>query len=250
MYILLIVAAGISSRFGGYPKAFCDIGNGNNNICNTIEKASSFFDKIYLGVNKKIHESYYRNIKNCEVITIETGQGDAHSLLKCLNIVKDREGLLIDKIAVCWGDAVFVNEVPFKCISETQANDEVVVACSCDSHPYAWFDVKDSYILKSHFSDQDGDVESGIHDQSLFVFNFEFALSYLDEYRLKLNIPNENKKIDVNEMKLLNSFNYLYETKKKPAKCLMIPKGFVKSFNTREELDIIKETLRSNNCKF
>ena len=55
MNVLLIVASGKSSRFGGFPKAFCDLG-GKTSLAHTIEKSGEIFDKIYVGVNNQTYE--------------------------------------------------------------------------------------------------------------------------------------------------------------------------------------------------
>ena len=111
MNILLIVASGKSSRFGGFPKAFCRMGS-ITNAENTVEKSKSIIDKVYIGVNDKIYEQFHKTIKGCEMFSIKTGQGDAHSLLKCINHIKEKE-TDIDNFFVCWGDAVFASSKPF-----------------------------------------------------------------------------------------------------------------------------------------
>lgn len=248
MEILLIVAAGKSSRFGGFPKAFCDIG-GRMNVENTIYMAHKYYDRIYLGVNQKIYNEYKNKIKNCEMFSIVTGQGDAHSLLKCLKKIEisDKENT---NVTICWGDAVFLNEVPFKRLIES-SGEKVQVACSADENPYAWFDTIGDKISKAHFMKADGAVACGMHDQSIFRMNMGFAIDYLDQYRVSLGIPenNDETKTDVNEMKLLYSFEYLYNEMNSPACVVEIDKGNVLAFNTQEELVSIRRILekRKNN---
>ena len=87
MKILLIIASGKSSRFGGFPKAFCQIGD-KTNVENTIQMAQKIFDKIYLGVNRNTYTQFVGKIGNCEMFSIVTGQGDAHSILKCMDYLK------------------------------------------------------------------------------------------------------------------------------------------------------------------
>lgn len=241
MNILLIVASGKSSRFGGFPKAFCQLG-AITNAENTVEKSKSIIDKVYIGVNEKIYEQFHEKIKGCEMFSIKTGQGDAHSLLKCIKHVKEMEAS-IDKLFVCWGDAVFASSEPFEELA--CAEGDVVVACAIDENPYAWFDINtDGEILKSHFAKEEGVIGEGLHDQSLFLFNIDYAAKYLNEYRISLGIPENNneEKSDINEMKLLFSFEYLLK-KGCPAKVCEITGRQVLSFNTQEELDAIKEKL-------
>ncbi len=242
MDVLLIVASGKSSRFGGFPKAFCQIG-GKTNTENTIEKAKEYYDKVYVGVNKTTYTQFAGKISGCKMFSITTGQGDAHSVLKCLAYIKEHEECL-DRITVCWGDAVFANSLPFKQFLDGVGNTKAAVACAMDTNPYAWFEVNDQNgILKAHFATQEGGIDKGLHDQSLFLFEFAFAWKYLNEYREFLEIPYDNDEsiADINEMKLLYSFEYLYKAGYEHAKCVEIVPGNVLSFNTKEELEEIKK---------
>lgn len=247
MSILLIVASGKSSRFGGFPKAFCDIGN-KMNVDNTILHAREVFEKVYIGVNNAVYLEYKSRVRGCEMFSIKTGQGDAHSLLKCLAYIKEHEKT-IEQIVVCWGDAIFVDSTPFQQLVERARNVKIAVACSYDVKPYAWFDIDSKNgIVKSHFAREDGFVEKGLHDQSLFLFDFNFVWKYLNEYRERLGIPydNDENTADVNEMKLLHFFEYLFKADYELAKCVEITSGKVLSFNTQEELEEIKEKIKSN----
>ena len=49
--ILIVLAAGKSSRFGGYPKAFCRL-NGQTNVAHTVSLAHQYFSKVYVVVNE------------------------------------------------------------------------------------------------------------------------------------------------------------------------------------------------------
>lgn len=241
MNILLIVASGKSSRFGGFPKAFCNIGD-KTNADNTIEKAKQLYDKVYIGVNRNTFVEYSEKITGCEMFSIITGQGDAHSILKCLTYVREKEPYL-KRITVCWGDAVFVDELPFKQLIEGVGDFKVAVACAIDERPYAWFEINgNDGILSSHFAKDEGFIDEGLHDQSLFLFDVNFALKYLNEYRESLGIPydNDESKADKNEMKLLYSFEYLYKVGYEHAKCIKITGGKILSFNTQDELEAIK----------
>lgn len=242
MNILLIVASGKSSRFGGDPKAFCKIGK-MMNAENTIIQAKELFDEIYIGVNQSTYNVFNNKIENCHMFSIKTGQGDAHSLLKCLMYIKEHEKQ-VEKVVVCWGDALFVGREPFE-VLVSNGKAPVNVACALDPEPYAWFDVNSlNEITKSHFAKNEGVISCGIHDQSLFSFELEFAIKYLNEYREVLGIENDNDEStsDVNEMKLLNSFEFLQENGYAGAKVVMIPPKLVRSFNTQDELrEIIKE---------
>lgn len=239
--ILLIVASGKSSRFGGFPKAFCEIGR-KTNADNTIKQAKKVFDKVYIGVNKITYTKFVGKIENCEMFSISTGQGDAHSLLKCLDFITKKEPEL-KKVCVCWGDAFFVDSRPFEQLIDGADKSKIAVACAVDKKPYAWFDTnEEGEILKSHFAKDEGFIDEGLHDQSLFLLDCAFAVKYLNEYRRLLNIPYNNNEVvtDKNEMKLLLSFEYLHKSGYEHARCVLIAPGKVFSFNTQEELDAIK----------
>lgn len=244
MNILLIVAAGKSSRFGGFPKAFSQIGNATN-VENTIKCAKESYDRVYIGVNQRTYDEYHNKISDCEMFSIVTGQGDAHSLLKCLKYINKKEKD-VNNISVCWGDAIFVDESPFKQLLEGAMDYKVAIACCNDENPYAWFEVNENNeVLKSHFAKEEGFVERGIHDQSLFNFKLNFAIQYLDDYRKLLGIAdnNDESKSDQNEMKLLHSFEYLYKSSQYKAKCIEITSNKVLSFNTKDELKEITKLL-------
>ena len=241
MNVLLIVASGKSSRFGGFPKAFCQIGN-ITNAENTIEKSKGLVDKAYIGVNQTVYAQFHDKVRGCEMFSIKTGQGDAHSMLKCMNYIRSKEAH-VDKLLVCWGDAVFISSKPFEEL--VRINEKVSVACSQDEKPYAWFDVDNNQnIIKSHFAKEEGFIPLGMHDQSLFLFDIDFAIDYLNSYRESLGIPEDNDETmsDINEMKLLYSFEYLRKMEK-AAVCVEITKDQVLSFNTQEELEKIKSIL-------
>ncbi len=241
MNILLIVASGKSSRFGGFPKAFCQLG-AITNIENTIEKSKIVVDRVYIGVNEKVYDAFHDKIENCKMFSIKTGQGDAHSLLKCLKYIKQNE-TVVEKLLVCWGDAVFVSSKPFEEL--IASNEKVAVACSLDKNPYAWFDVnEDDVILKAHFAKEEGFILEGLHDQSLFLLDLEYAIKYLDKYRMSLGIleDNDEENANINEMKLLFSFEYLLQIGA-CAKICRITNNQVLSFNTQEELEGIKKKI-------
>lgn len=239
--VLLIVASGRSSRFGGFPKAFCHIWD-RTVAENTIMQSKKFYDRIYIGVNQNTYARFSGKIDGCEMFSIITGQGDAHSILKCFAYINEREPGL-KKITICWGDAVFTDDTPFGQLIAGAGDARIAVACSMDDRPYAWFETNaDNGILKTHFAMKEGFIEKGLHDQSLFLMDFQFAVKYLNEYRESLGIPYENDEAaaDKNEMKLLYSFDFLHESGYECAKCIEITPGKVLSFNTEDELEIIR----------
>lgn len=247
-HYLLIVAAGKSSRFEGFPKAFVKIGT-YTNVENTIQNASRLFNKIFLGVNKETYAVYKNGILGCEMFCIETGNGDAHSLLKCMKYVKERTPNLTC-LAVCWGDAFFVNEQPFDEIVDVmdsmQEDIPVIAACSIDLRPYAWFETEGKVIKKSHFASCDIESEKRLHDQSLFLLNIDLGIHYLECYKDMLQIPDSYIPDLDKEMKLLYSFDFLYKSEVfHSAEYTVITAGNVYSFNTRSELQSIIKNMDS-----
>lgn len=243
--ILLILAAGKSSRFGGYPKAFCKLNKGNV-IQNTISCARGTYEKIYVAVSKEIYSEYKDEVEGCEVFGITTGHGDAHSLLRAIKYVRICDPFL-DKITVCWGDAVIVNNRIFEKTAKYSENlnegNVGAAICAVDMYPYAWFEVLDGYIYASHFAMEGDSIKQGIHDQSIFVFWVQIMIEYLERYRMSLGIEDNAgwNPEESSEMKLLNAFSFFARNEMMPVQCCMVGTGMVQSFNTRQELEAIKE---------
>lgn len=240
--ILLIVASGKSTRFGGYPKAFALIGD-KLVVENTVHLAKPIFDEIYIAVNEETYAEYKNKVTGCKMFPIVTGNGDAHSVLKCLKFLRMKEKDMT-KVAVCWGDAYFADHSPLaeaaSCMENLPDTVPAVALCSLDSDPYAWFELDGAYVKKSHFAGQEGGIATGIHDQSLFILTVDLSIRYLEEYKRKLRIEDEYCEGSP-EMKLLYFFEWMYESGKyPPAECQMIPPGKVLSFNTAEEVEKIR----------
>ena len=153
---LLIVAAGKSSRFNGYPKAFARIGE-KMNIENTIwQAAKASYERIYVAVNEETYTKFRHQLDQCEMFSIVTGNGEAHSLLKCLLYIHAKAPE-IKMITICWGDAYFVNEKPFLQLQESLKSHsyKVAVCCAVDKEPYAWFETDGKDIKKAHYQGRD-----------------------------------------------------------------------------------------------
>ena len=244
--ILLIVASGKSTRLGGYPKAFVPIGD-KLVVENTAHLAKPVFDEIYIGVNEETYAVYKDKVTGCRMFPIVTGNGDAHSVLKCLKFLRAKE-MNVTKVAVCWGDAYFADSSPLEqavsCMESLPDTVHAAVLCSLDREPYAWFELNGTHVKKAHFAGQERRVACGVHDQSLFVLTLDPAIRYLKEYKQELGIGDEYCEGSP-EMKLLYFFEWLYESGKyPPAECRMIPPGSVLSFNTEEEAEEIRLRLK------
>lgn len=240
--VFLILASGKSSRFGGYPKAFCKIDN-SYVAQRTVDLGSKLFDATYLVINREIYPEYKNAIKGCKTLSIGTGQGDSHSFLRAARLIKEDCGA--DEIVLCWGDTFYLDDVIFKSAAETVVSEDSVGVSlsSIDPEPYAWYEPDGNKIKASHFRSKDGIVETGIHDQSVFIFNLNTICTQLESYMKALGLNDEedyiNKEVS-KEMKLLDSFTYFYENRLLPMNYALVESGRSYSFNTQEELEAIR----------
>ena len=245
-HAFLILASGKSSRFGGFPKAFCKVG-GTYVAQRTVDLGSRYFDKTYLVINNEIYPTYKDEVKGCKVLAIGTGQGDAHSFLRASRLIRQDCGA--DRITLCWGDTFYLDDGVFDCASrvEISKNSVGVSLSSVDPKPYAWYQTQGDVIIASHFRTRDGVVENGIHDQSVFVFDLASICTQLESYMSVLGINDELDYIskDVSEeMKLLDSFTYFYENHLLPMKFSLVEAGRSYSFNTEEELENVRKKVQ------
>lgn len=247
--VLVVFAAGKSSRFGGFPKAFCSLGKATN-IENTICLAKRHYKKIYVVVNKETYASGITQGLDADVISIVTGQGDADSILKALKVIKN-DAKPTDIVTSCWGDAVFLDDMPFvemnNQIDVWSAQSPAMVGCCIDQMPYAWFDTVGSEIVFSHFKKREKSIcNEGLHDQSIFAFRIEQMISYLACYKKHLGLDIYNEECydaSRGEMSLLDAFTFFYEHPNlKAAEYCLLSQNKVGAFNTQEELcDVIKK---------
>ncbi len=245
--VLLILASGKSSRFGGYPKALCDV-DGKPVAQRTVDLAAGYYDACYLTLNKELYPRFKTAVKKCAVFAIGTGQGDAHSFLRAARIIRDT--CSPETVTLCWGDTLFLDDSVFRKASEMEVADNAVgvAICAIDRDPYAWFDTDGGTITASHFRGERSRVASGIHDQSVFVFNLAKICDQLEIYLRHLKIRDEEDFINKGvskEMRLLESFPYFYETGLPPMKYVLVEPGTSFSFNTVEELQALKQHLKA-----
>ena len=257
--VLVFVASGFSTRMGGAPKAL-SIVNGNSVIINAIELANPFYDDIFIINNPQTRPLFeaeiYGHGGHAKVRDIITGKGDAESVLKSLVLVEKEIGDHVDA-TFCWGDAFFASNIPFKFMLDKDIIDidSILVGCSVDNDPYAYFDIYTEKgdlgkmrIKKSYFKKRDGGIPVGMHDQCIFRCISSKFLSCLEEYRIELGFDGENYlKSPTNEMGLLNSFEF-FNNIGKPAQVQIFQSNQVFSFNTQQELaDICKNISTKNN---
>lgn len=248
MHAFLILASGKSSRFGGYPKAFCKIDD-SYVAQRTVDLGGPYFDNSYLVINREIYLDYKDAVKGCKTLSIGTGQGDSHSFLRAVRLIKDDCGA--DKITLCWGDTFYLDDVVFKkagAITDEDLKDCVGISySSIDPEPYAWYEPDGDFIKESHFRKIDGIIETGIHDQSIFTFNVDNIIAQLEKYMAVLGLKDEedyiNKEVS-KEMKMLDAFTYFYKNQDDevlPMKYSLVESGGSYSFNTSEELEEIRK---------
>lgn len=253
--VLVFVASGLSTRMGGSPKGL-SILNDTPVIINAIRNARPFFDSIYIVSNHMTKGAFNEalvkyNCGDVNLRSIVTGKGDAESVLKSLNIIEEENNGTVD-VTFCWGDAFFPTNVVFQEVAkfDIDAVESILVACSVDENPYAYFDfyTKDGnmnqmYIKKSYFFKKNGPVPIGMHDQCVFRCNSSRYLNCLAQFRKKLGYDGNDYKLSAtNEMGLLYSFDFLNEIGI-PAIIKVVPSGSAFSFNTVKELNEIQNIL-------
>lgn len=248
MDVLLILAAGKASRFGGYPKAFCMI-DGSCAAQRTVRLGGRYFDRTYLVLNSETWPAYHDAVQGCRTLAIRTGQGDAHSFLRAARRIREDCGA--DRITLCWGDTVYLDDAAFRKAASLPgtafADCAGISFASEDPQPYAWYETDGPFIRCSRFRSRDGAVDRGLHDQSLFTFPADTICRQLEQYMTALGYRDEEDYIsgDVsNEMKLLDAFTYFYENRHRgllPMKVMLLAPGTSCSFNTAEELEAVRE---------
>jgi hypothetical protein len=174
-------------------------------------------------------------------MAIETGLGDAHSMLRALSLVREKSPLT-EYVAVCWGDTVFKGGEIFKhtvTLMDGFESNAGYAVCSEDRKPYAWFDLAGGTITGAHFANCEPAPDKAVHDQSLFVFKLDCIITQLCAYRDSLGISENSTYTDSLEMKTLDSFVYFYRNNMKPVLASMVESGLSRSFNTKEEFDAV-----------
>lgn len=276
--VLLILAAGASSRFGGQPKALCQI-KGSSNALRTVELARPWVDRSYLAVNQTVYDALHGaafaglqdqgpadelaalEAAGCTLFPTLGGGGDAFSLQAALLQLLERSPQT-SRVVLCWGDAVFASGSPFRELLYADDRHPLAVAVSQDPQPYAWFDLGPTgEVCGAHFAADAPPPPAAFHDQSLFLLEPRLALEQLAKYRDHLGIPAEwagrpvtppllEEKPDQHgppetypEMKLLHAFTYWYQIGLVPAQAVEIRPGQVLSFNTMTELEAIRQQL-------
>jgi len=249
---LVFVAAGNSTRMGGVPKALSLVDNVPI-IINTIKLALPYYDRAYVvsnAQNKQLFEDAISSYSDkVSVFDIVSGQGDADAVLKAIKHIESIHPSPFD-ITFCWGDAFFVDESVFRGMMgntfEADIKHPILVGCSIDEDPYAYFDICTEHgdlsgmlIQKSYFKKRDGAIALGMHDQCIFRANSKILKGTLLDYQKYLEFDGYHYcKAEKDEMGLLNSFDFFASQHKYPV-VRLLPSKKVYSFNTIEELNKI-----------
>lgn len=250
MKILLIIAAGNSTRMGELPKAVSLV-HGTPNIYNTVEKALPYYHKIYVSSNTKNFLLYKEVLQDfgdkVQIVAINSGHGCGHAVLKTIDAVES-DDLFLDRIeqtTVCWGDAYFESEDIFKEITNFEHASPIIIPAIFEENPYVWFTERNPgdtthnafHVMNSMFSKRGEGTKGGYHDQSIFRIDIKpvrLALQTLDKFLYKRSTLNY-----LHEIIFLDLVNYfhnignpctVYKTKHK-----------TEGYNTKEELKEINK---------
>ena len=240
--VFVLLASGKSSRFGGYPKALCKVGD-KYLAQATVSLAAKFFDETCVVLNKETYLEYKDALCGCKTLAIETGQGEAHSFLRAARLINASRD--VGRITLCWGDTFFLDSSIFEAAAKAAIENVVGVSLSSiDSEPYAWYETEGDKIRRARFRGKDGAVESGIHDQSVFVFDAAAICAQLESYMTFLGLNDAENFVSKEvskEMRLLDSFGYFYNNNLLPMKYCLVEAGRRFSFNTQEELESLRQ---------
>jgi hypothetical protein len=135
-------------------------------------------------------------------------------------------------------------------LSTWNIRSPVLVGCSWDEKPYAWFDVDGKSIVRSHFRKNEFEpCSTGLHDQSIFAFRTGTLLDYLMRRKHDLGLDAfDDNTYDVTrgEMGLLDTLTWFYE---QPDLCVAeyceITPNRVMSFNDPAELEQVIKMLKN-----
>lgn len=257
---LYIIAAGLASRMGGYPKHLCIIDDkGTTNIENTISLAYIYYDEIVIVLNKMLASEYaVKTIAiaekyNAKVMFIESGKGDGHAVYEAIKDEKDYE-----EVTCIWGDTYFSDSHIF----QSRINvDLLTVVCSKEISPYCYINISDDVLFSDYFIDSYKtissmcfksdypikDNEKYLHDQSTFVINVnkfnKYFSQYIDycDYMTKTFI--KSKEIEYSIIKFVNWAILIINWSIQEdflIKAFVLPERtanpYTISFNTKEEL--------------
>jgi len=211
--ILMIIAAGDSTRMGFLPKA-ASIINGKPNLYRTVELAYDYFDYIFIASNTKNYEFYHEIVENFNdkaiVLTIRSGRGCGHAVLKTMNVISKFDDVQdIGNTIICWGDVYFMSGEIFKelKIKNAVTSAPLLIPVVEENDPYVWFNFDNNRLIHSMFKKRGETTVRGIHDQSIFGANFYKLKEHLTTIH---NVLDKNETYLNNEMVFLDAVNYMW----------------------------------------
>ena len=255
---LYIIAAGLSSRMGGYPKHLCTIDdNGTTNIENTLSLAYTHYDKIVVVLNKMLDPEYTTKTidivekYNAEVKFIESGKGDGHAVYEAVKDEKDYE-----EVTCIWGDTYFSDSNIFQ---STIHSDLLTVVCSKEISPYCYINVSGDFLFSDGYAYRTiasmyfkndypiKDDEKYFHDQSTFVVNVKEFNKYFSQYIDYCDYMTKTfvKSKDI-EYSIIKFVNWVVQILKEDflIKAFILEERknqlYTISFNTKEELQKVR----------
>lgn len=242
---LYIIAAGLSSRMGGFPKHLCvvDTKLGMTNLEHTITLALPLYDKIYVVVNNKLALdaatqtlNIVNKFENVELKFIESGKGDGHAVYEA---IKDETE---ERVTCIWGDTYFKDTNAFTKVNEAKLMD---VVCANEVSPYCYITTNlfgTQYITGMYFNNDKpiNKNDKYLHDQSVFMINTtNFKKAFFDYMKFcdDINITYvKTKGIEYSIIKFVNWFNKFNVSLTKFVP-IILDKPCSISFNTPEELE-------------
>ena len=270
---LLVIAAGLSTRFGGKPKHLAIIDE-ETVIENTLSFAKQYYDNIYIAINCQASEQTIETTRNiaklfdAHVCLISSGKGDADAVYRTLCDIDE----LNDKnVSVCWGDAIFKDDFVFKTASSAleinSKNTTFNAMCAIERNPYGWFDLDtDGTIISSAVFANDCELKKNdkrknkVHDQCFFNINVKNFMKLFKAYEKDIKSCYKSLKCDMSEYSSSFKFNLNYEISwykminwakcqaeycdnkiGKPSMVTILNKPVALSFNTLEDLKEIEK---------
>lgn len=244
---LYIIAAGLGSRMGNIsvPKALLPITEiGKPNILNSIEKAYSHFDKIFiignvlakntwLDFEKTLPEEWQEKV---ELFLIDSGLGDGHAVLSAL---EETDNVGEQNVVILWGDAYIKDDAIFSEIVSFSTFNSGAVPVVLEKDPYVTFLVDQHlHVTAVDFSKRGEHHATGFHDQSIFKFNksiLENTLRRLHNAYWK----NGRYVTDTGELTFLYVMHFLYNEGRGVR---AYPTEFpVLGYNTQEEFEKVTQ---------
>lgn len=238
--ILFIIAAGVGSRMNSLlPKALFEI-HGSPNINHILDLARPYFDKIVVVANILAADEWEKyNIDN--VVYIHSGKGDGHAVREALSLVDTSS---FDNISICWGDLYFLDDTLFSTVAKSKPTTGLIPV-TFKINPYVTILHDNSYNATGVDSSKYGEIHgSGFQDNGVFVFNKDILVDALNTLHSSL-YKGDKYITNSGELFLTHTLHLLHNIGKSVNICEV--ESSVLSYNTIEELNVIKHYVERNN---